>query len=88
MKKTILSVMLLLTCISYADVKNLDATYSVSYGLFGKLGISEAHLDTDGTRYSIEVSAKNNRYRKTTKSKSAGALYQPGACGGWDACIR
>ena len=58
MKKTILSVMLLLTCVSYADVKNLDATYSVSYGLFGKLGISEAHLDTDGTRYSIEVSAK------------------------------
>jgi len=58
MKKTILFVILLLTYTSYAEVKNLDATYSVSYGMFGKLGISEAHLETDGNTYSIKVSAK------------------------------
>ena len=42
---------------SYAEVKTLDATYSVSYGMFGELGISEAHLETDGNTYSIKVSA-------------------------------
>ena len=58
MKKTILFVIMLLSCTSYAEVKKLDATYSVSYGMFGELGISEAHLETDGNIYSIEVSAK------------------------------
>jgi len=44
--------------ISIVQSKVLDATYSVSYGVFGELGISEAHLETDGNTYSIEVSAK------------------------------
>ncbi len=58
MKKTILFVIMLLSCTSYAAVKNLDATYSVSYGIFGKLGVSKAHLETNGNTYTIKVSAK------------------------------
>jgi len=58
MKKIILSALLLLTCVSHVEAKKLDATYSVSYGIFGELGISEAHLETEGNTYLIEVSAK------------------------------
>lgn len=58
MKKTILFVVILLSCTSHAEVTKLDAAYSVSYGMFGELGISEAHLETDGNTYNIEVSAK------------------------------
>lgn len=43
---------------AHIGAKELNATYRVSYGIFGELGISEAHLKTDGNRYKIEVSAK------------------------------
>lgn len=47
-----------LICATHMGAKELNATYSVSYGMLGELGISEAHLETDGNRYKIEVSAK------------------------------
>ena len=52
------SVFFMTLMISIIQAKVLDATYSVSYGIFGELGISEAHLETDGNTYTIEVSAR------------------------------
>ena len=52
------SVFFMILMISIIQAKVLDATYSVSYGIFGELGISEAHLETDGNTYTIEVSAR------------------------------
>jgi len=43
-----------------SEAKTLDATYKVSYGVFGQLGISKAHLETHKDTYTIEVSAKTS----------------------------
>ncbi|HHO65819.1 MAG TPA: DUF3108 domain-containing protein, partial [Epsilonproteobacteria bacterium] len=58
MNKVMQSVFFMTLMISIIQAKVLDATYSVSYGIFGELGISEAHLETDGNTYTIEVSAR------------------------------
>jgi len=58
MKKMMQSVFIMILTVSIAPAKVLDATYSVSYGMFGELGISEAHLETDGNTYIIKVSAR------------------------------
>ena len=58
MKKILQSVFVMIIIVSITQAKVLDATYSVSYGMFGELGISEAHLETDGNTYVIEVSAR------------------------------
>jgi len=58
MKKTIRYVLFMILAASGVQAKVLDATYSVSYGMFGQLGISEAHLETKGDTYLIEVSAR------------------------------
>ena len=52
------SVFFMILIVSIAQSKVLDASYSVSYGMFGELGISEAHLETDGNTYIIKVSAR------------------------------
>jgi len=53
--------MLLIFMLSFfqqLQAKVLDATYNVSYGLFGVLGVSHAHLEITGDKYTIKVSAK------------------------------
>ncbi len=58
MKKMLLFVIFFLISVTYTEAKELNATYSVSYGIFGELGISKAHLETHGNTYVITVSAK------------------------------
>jgi len=58
MKKLLLILYFFFFNMVVMEAKTLDATYSVSYGIFGELGISEAHLETKGDSYVIEVSAK------------------------------
>ena len=57
--KKMLGYVLFMTLVACGvEAKVLDATYSVSYGMFGQLGISEAHLETKDDTYLIEVSAR------------------------------
>jgi hypothetical protein len=58
MKKNILIFLLVLLLFTGLEARKLDAAYSVSYGMFGELGISEAHLETKGDTYVIEVNAR------------------------------
>ncbi|KYJ86301.1 DUF3108 domain-containing protein [Sulfurovum riftiae] len=58
MKKNIWVLFLLILLLTMSEAKTLNATYSVSYGMFGELGISEAHLETKDDTYVIEVSAR------------------------------
>ncbi len=58
MKKNILIVLFMLLLFPELEARKLDATYSVSYGMFGELGVSDAHLETKGDTYIIEVSAR------------------------------
>ena len=58
MKKILQYILVSALLISGVQAKVLDATYSVSYGMFGQLGISDAHLETKDDTYSIEVSAR------------------------------
>ncbi|BAF72869.1 DUF3108 domain-containing protein [Sulfurovum sp. NBC37-1] len=58
MKKTIRYVLFMIFAASGVQAKVLDATYSVSYGMFGQLGISKAHLETKGDTYVIEAGAR------------------------------
>jgi len=44
--------------VSGLQAKVLDATYSISYGMFGQLGISDAHFETKDDTYVIEVGAR------------------------------
>jgi len=58
MKKNVRFLWGFLFLFSLLEGKVLNATYSVSYGVFGELGISEAHLETKEDTYIIEVSAR------------------------------
>lgn len=58
MNKTVQYIFFVIFLVSVGQAKVLDATYSVSYGIFGQFGISEAHLKTSGSSYVIEVSAR------------------------------
>jgi len=57
-KEKIQYILFMILIVSGSSAKVLDATYSVSYGVFGQLGISKAHLETQKDTYTIEVSAK------------------------------
>ncbi len=58
MKKSLFILGLVLVFMSQIQAKVLDVTYKVSFGMFGEMGISDAHLETKGDRYTIEIKMK------------------------------
>ena len=58
MKKSLFILGLVLVFISQIHAKVLDVTYKVSFGMFGEMGISDAHLETKGDTYTIEIKMK------------------------------
>jgi hypothetical protein len=52
-----LFVLLLFSVSLIAEVKNTSASYDISYGIFGKLGESKAHISITGDTYTIEMEA-------------------------------
>jgi hypothetical protein len=52
-----LIVLLLFTVSLIAEVKNTSAIYDISYGIFGKLGESEAKITLNQDQYSINMKA-------------------------------
>ena len=65
MKKSLFIVFLVLIFISPIQAKVLDVSYEVSFGVFGKLGISDAHLETIGDKYTIDIKMKATGLAKT-----------------------
>ena len=65
MKKNILTFFfILLLLFTGLEARKLDAIYSVSYGVLGELGISEAHLETRDDTYVIEMSIRTTGMAK------------------------
>jgi len=58
MKKSLFILGLVLVFMSQIQAKMLDVTYKVSFGMFGEMGISDAHLETKGDTYTIEIKMK------------------------------
>jgi len=58
MKKSLFILGLVLVFTSQMQAKVLDVTYKVSFGMFGEMGISDAHLETKGDTYTIEIKMK------------------------------
>ncbi|MFT7823882.1 MAG: DUF3108 domain-containing protein [Sulfurimonas sp.] len=58
MKKTFLMVSLWLLIAVSSEAEVLDVKYKVTFGLFGELGYSQAHLETEGDRYTITIEAR------------------------------
>ncbi len=85
MKKSLLILALILLCISQVQAKVLDVSYEVSFGMLGKLGISEAHLETTGDKYTIDIKmkatgmakilSKNRKERHISKGHIVNGLY-------------
>jgi hypothetical protein len=83
MKKSLF--ILVLLCISQIQAKVLDVSYEVSFGMLGKLGISEAHLETIGDQYTIDIKmkatgmakilSKNRKERHISKGHVVNGLY-------------
>jgi len=44
--------------------KKIEASYDVSYGIFGKLGVANAAIDVQGNAYKIKVTAKATGFAK------------------------
>ena len=65
MKKSFLILMFVLLGILQIQAKVLDVSYEVSFGVFGKLGISDAHLETVGDKYTIDIKMKATGLAKT-----------------------
>lgn len=57
MKKTAQWFIGLLLMCSMAVAQEIDATYSVSFGIFGEMGVSQAHFKSDKGRYTITIDA-------------------------------
>jgi hypothetical protein len=49
---------LLIVCTSLLEAKVLDVSYKVSFGMFGQLGICDAHLKHGKKEYAIEIGVK------------------------------
>ncbi len=85
MKKSLLILALVLLCISQMQAKVFDVSYEVSFGMLGKLGISEAHLETTGDKYTIDIKmkatgmakilSKNRKERHVSKGHVVNGLY-------------
>jgi hypothetical protein len=57
-KKTLWIVGLCLILTAGLEAKVLDVAYKVSFGMFGEMGISKAHLETKGNHYTISINGK------------------------------
>ncbi len=85
MKKSLFVLFIFFLGTFILNARTLDATYSVSYGMFGELGICNAHLETKGNTYIIEVSArttgivkrlsKNRREKYVSRGHIADGMY-------------
>jgi len=85
MKKSLLIVALVLLGMSQIQAKVLDVSYEVSFGMLGKLGISEAHLETTGDNYTIDIKmkatgmakmlSKNRKERHVSRGHVVNGLY-------------
>lgn len=51
--------------LSWLDAQVLDVKYKVKFGILGELGVSHAHLETNGNRYKISIDAKATGIAKT-----------------------
>ena len=65
MKKNLFILSLVLIFISQIQAKTLDVSYKVSFGVLGQLGISDAHLETKGDTYTIDIKVKATGLAKT-----------------------
>ena len=65
MKKSLFILVLVFIFISQIQAKVLDVSYEVSFGMFGKLGITDARLETKGDRYTIDIKMKAKGLAKT-----------------------
>ncbi len=65
MKKSLFVLSLVLIFISQIQAKVLDVSYKVSFGVLGQLGISDAHLETKGDSYTIDIKVKATGLAKT-----------------------
>ncbi len=60
-----LFLLILSVCISSANIKNADATYEISYGIFGVMGKANATIKTDkNNNYTIRVKAYATGFSK------------------------
>ena len=85
MKKSLFILAFVLLCISQIQAKVLDVSYEVSFGVFGKLGISDAHLETTGDNYTIDIKmkaiglakmlSKNRKERHVSKGHIVNGMY-------------
>ena len=55
-------------CISWLEAQAIDVTYRVKFGILGELGVSHAHLETNGNSYKISINAKATGMAKTLSS--------------------
>ena len=51
--------------ISWLDAQVIDVKYKVKFGILGELGVSHAHLETNGDKYKISINAKATGIAKT-----------------------
>ena len=65
MKKSLFILGLVLAFMSQTQAKVLDVSYKVSFGILGEMGISDAHLETKGDTYTIDIKVKATGLAKT-----------------------
>ena len=85
MKKSLFILGLVLAFMSQMQAKVLDVSYKVSFGILGEMGISDAHLETKGNRYTIDIKmkatglakilSKNRKERHISKGHIVNGMY-------------
>ena len=85
MKKSLFILVLVLVFISQMQAKVLDVSYKVSFGILGQLGVCDAHLETKGDRYTIDIKvkatglakilSKNRKERHISKGHIVNGIY-------------
>ena len=65
MKKSLFILGLVLVFMSQMHAKVLDVSYKVSFGILGQMGVSDAHLETKGDKYTIDIKMKATGLAKT-----------------------
>lgn len=64
MKKSLFILGLVVIYMSSIQAKVLDVSYKVNFGILGQMGISDAHLETNGDRYTIDIKVKATGFAK------------------------
>ncbi len=65
MKKSLFILGFVLVFMTQIQAKVLDVSYEVSFGVLGQMGISDAHLETSGDTYIIDIKVKATGLAKT-----------------------